>query len=86
MRYLVDHPIQPYFPHVAVAPWPMDPRVYQRDWVDSVQLLEDWLESCVGAHYSSWVYATAQEQQYWHACVAFAWEKHKSLFLLRWGQ
>jgi hypothetical protein len=85
MRYLVDHPVEPYFNYIAVAPWPVDPRDYQTDWVNSVRELESWLESYIGHHYSSWVYATTSQQEYWQACVAFTLEKHKSIFLLRFG-
>jgi len=85
MRYLVDHPVQPYFCHIAVCDWPVDPRHYQQDWIASVTELESWLESYIGHHYSSWVYATLSDQQYWQACVGFSLEKHKSIFLLRWG-
>jgi hypothetical protein len=85
MRYLVDHPTQPYFPYVAVAPWPVDPRHYQQDWVDSVAELEHWLVDYIGPHYSTWVYATTSSQEYWQACVAFALAKHRSIFLLRFG-
>jgi hypothetical protein len=85
MRYLVDHPIEPYFPHVAVAPWPVDPRHYQQDWVYAVEELEHWLVASIGAHYSHWVYASVDTQEYWQACVGFRLEKHKSIFLLRFG-
>lgn len=85
MRYLVDHPVQPYFRYIAIAPWPVDPRHYQTDWINSVHELESWLNQYIGYHYSSWVYATLQDQQYWQACVGFTQEKHKSIFLLRWG-
>lgn len=85
MRYLVDHPIQPYFPHIAVCDWPVDPRHHQQDWIDSVELLEGWLIASIGPHYSHWVYATTGQQEYWQACVGFHIEKHRTLFLLRFG-
>lgn len=86
MRYLVDHPIQPYFPYIAVAPWPVDPRHYQQDWVDSVAELESWLEQYVGSHYSRWVYATRQDQEYWQACIAFCRAPDRTLFVLKWAK
>jgi hypothetical protein len=85
MRYLVDHPVQPYFPHIAVCDWPVDPRHHQQDWVNAVATLELWLHAYIGPHYSHWVYATRTEQEYWQACVGFSQAKHKSIFLLRWG-
>ena len=85
MRYLVDHPIQPYFPHIAVCDWPVDPRHYQQDWIESVTELEHWLVASIGPHYSAWVYATVDTQEYWQACIAFTLAKHKSIFLLRFG-
>jgi hypothetical protein len=86
MRYLVDYPVDPYFPYIALAPWPQDPLRHQIDWVDSVNLLESWLSLHIGQHYSAWVYATVDCQLYYQACVAFGIEKHKSLFLLRFGR
>jgi hypothetical protein len=85
MRYLVDHPQQPYFPHIALAPWPISYREQQSDWIETIGILEEWLKSNVGSHYSAWIYATTQEQESWQACVAFSQAKYKSLFLLRWA-
>lgn len=85
MRCLIDHPIEPYFPYIAVAPWPCDPRLYQTDWVDSVATLESWLTAYVGRHYTHWVYATRSEQEYWQACVGFARAQDCTLFVLRWA-
>jgi len=85
MRYLVDHPIEPYFSHIAVCAWPVDPRHYQQDWICAVEELEHWLVNYIGPHYSHWVYATLSDQEYWQACVGFTLAKHKSIFLLRWG-
>jgi hypothetical protein len=85
MRYLVDHPVEPYFNYIATCNWPVDPRHYQQDWIDSVGVLESWLEASIGHHYSHWVYASQQDQQYWQACVAFILPQHRTMFLLRWG-
>lgn len=85
MRCLIDHPVEPYFNHIAVCDWPVDPRHYQQDWIESVDILESWLEQYIGHHYSDWVYATRTNQQYWQACVGFSRPQHKSIFLLRWG-
>lgn len=85
MRCLIDYPIEPYFPHIALAPWPQTPSLEQLDWVNSVITLESWLEQYVGHHWSHWAYATRQEQEYWQACIAFKREQDKLLFVLRWA-
>lgn len=85
MRYLVDHPVEPYFQHIAVAPWPIITRDSTIDWIDTILTLEDWLVNSVGAHYDRWVYATARDQTLWHACVAFRSGSDRTLFLLRWA-
>ena len=87
MRCIIDHP-QPYFPYIAIAPWPTitHPITYQIDWIDCVQELESWLERSVGPHYQRWAYATSQEQEYWHACVSFAREPDRTMFVLRWAK
>jgi hypothetical protein len=88
-RYLVDYPIEPYFQHIALAPWPNPVdghQHYQLDWVYQIETLESWLEQYVGSHYREWVWATKQEQQSWQACVAFSRAGHKSLFLLQWAR
>lgn len=84
-RYLVDYPVDPYFPYIALAPWPHSLE-HQLDWINQIETVESWLHQYIGAHYSAWVWASQQEQQYWQACVAFQLEKHKSLFLLQWAR
>lgn len=73
------------FEHFATAPWPHIHHNWQTDWVDSVEHLECWLNRYVGPHWSSWAYAQQQNQEYWQACIAFKWAKHKTLFLLTWS-
>jgi hypothetical protein len=73
------------FEHFATAPWPHIHRNWQSDWVDSVDHLESWLNRYVGPHWASWAYAQQQNQEYWQACIAFKWAKHKTLFLLTWS-
>jgi hypothetical protein len=85
MRCLIDYPVDPYFPYRAVVPWPIDARLEQTDWILSVDLLEEWLKTHVGSHYSHWVYACLEEQNYWQACVAFKRAPDRTLFLLRWA-
>ena len=73
------------FAHVAIAPWPVDPRQFQRDWVESINIMELWLEQRVGPHLVEWAFSQQQEQEYWQACIAFKREKYKTLFLLTWA-
>ena len=73
------------FEHIALAPWPIDPREYQQDWINSVDILEQWLNRYVGSHYSEWAFGQNREQEYWHACVAFKQARNKTLFLLTWS-
>jgi hypothetical protein len=79
--YLPDlHP----FEHIACAPWPSIGD--QIDWIDSINILEDWLQSYVGAHYSHWAY----HNMGWglkpgYCSLAFKRAPDRTLFLLRWG-
>lgn len=72
------------FPHIAIVNWPVDPRHYQRDWVDSISILEQWLEQYAGPHLVEWAWHTTLEQQYYQACIAFRREKLKTLALITW--
>ena len=73
------------FEFLAIAPWPVDPRHTQQDWVDSINLLEGWLERYAGPHLVEWAFSQHQQQQYWEACIAFRRERNKTLFLLQWA-
>lgn len=73
------------FEYLATAPWPHIHHNWQLDWVDSVEHLEHWLNRYVGPHWAAWAYAQQQNQEYWQACIAFKWAKHKTLFLLTWS-
>ena len=71
------------FEHVAVVPWPnYDSQV---DWINNSQTLENWLNQYVGAHWARWCWAQVEEQKASEACVAFRWDKHRTLFLLQWA-
>lgn len=72
------------FEHIAQAPWPHIYHNWQQDWVDAIATLEEWLNQYVGGHYSHWAYAQQQNQEYWHACIAFRLARDKTLFLLKW--
>lgn len=71
------------FEYIARAPWPhLKP---QQDWIDNICTLEIWLEQYVGEHYVRWAWATEQDHEPTQACVAFKWDKHRTLFLLTWS-
>jgi len=87
-----------YFPYTVQTFWPgvveqyqtnqqtqPIPGMIQIDWVDAVGTMEQWLESSIGYRYDAWVWAEHLAITAWHCGVAFHWEKHKTLFLLRWG-
>ena len=78
MRSLPDYH---EFEYIASAPWP-DTGI-QLDWVERIEIIESWLEGSVGSHWVEWAWHPAREISF--AAVAFRWEKHKGLFLLRWG-
>lgn len=81
--YLPDiHP----FEHIACAPWPCLDQDHQIDWIDSILILEDWLDTHVGSHYSHWAYHNAG----WglkpgYCSLAFKRAPDRTMFLLRWG-
>jgi hypothetical protein len=82
VRYLPEYH---NFIYIATAPWPVDPRHYQQDWIEAVNDVEKWLEKCAGPHLVEWAFSTNQEHNYWEACVAFRRERNKTLFLLKWS-
>jgi hypothetical protein len=71
------------FEYIARAPWPNYDS--QLDWVDNVIVLETWLNQYVGEHWVRWAWATDREHTSSEACVAFRWDKHRTLFLLTWS-
>lgn len=79
MRHLPDYH---EFEYIAATPWPL--AAEQQDWVDRVLAIELWLEHTVGPHWVTWAWHPARDVSM--AAVAFRWEKHKGLFLLRWGR
>ena len=70
------------FEFIGRAPWPI-PQA-QIDWVDSLIVMENWLDTHIGPHYKRWAWATVQDHETWEACVAFKYDKHRTLFLLTW--
>jgi thymidylate synthase len=73
------------FPHIARAPWPVEPAIYQLDWITAVDTVELWLNEYCGPHWAEWAYTAQEDQHYWEACIAFKRERNKTLFLLRWA-
>ena len=74
------------FDYVACAPWPGCDQDHQIDWIDSILILEEWLQQYVGAHYSHWAYHNAG----WglkpgYCSLAFRRAPDRTLFLLRWA-
>lgn len=73
------------FKYRAWAPWPHTDEG-QLDWVNSLTLVEDWLTSYVGPHYKYWAWDRVDLACQGHYLgVAFEHDKHRGLFLLRWG-
>lgn len=71
------------FAYIATAPWPQVQ--YQQDWINRVLSMEDWLEQYVGPHYKRWAWANNSKTTIDQACIAFKYDKHKTLFLLHWN-
>jgi hypothetical protein len=83
MRAIWD--LEPQLPYKAVAPWPrVEHRGYQ-DWVQSVDIIELWLEKNVGHHWVHWSWSMWSLHNPQLCGVSFLLEKHSTLFLLRWG-
>jgi hypothetical protein len=74
----------PNLPYRAVVPWPVVETDGNLDWVASVEIIQDWLESCVGPHYARWCWSMWSLHQPNLCGVSFARDKDSTLFLLRW--
>jgi len=72
------------FEHVATAHWPMIIVNDQLDWVTAVDVMEAWLNTHIGSHYSHRAYHNGTSVDYWQACIAFKKPTYKTLFLLQW--
>ena len=55
------------------------------DWVASVEMVETWLDQCVGRHWCEWCWNMWTLEQHKVCGVSFRWEPAVSLFLLRFG-
>ena len=78
--YLPEHHA---FEYIAAAPWPI--MTAQMDWIEGYSIMESWLEQYVGEHLKRWAWTTTREHTSAEACVAFKWDKHRTLFLLTWS-
>ena len=75
------------FPYIAWAPWP-DCRATDEDtidWVHSIDVMETWLDTTVGARLVNWCWTCMDTPQHAALAVAFKWDRDRSLFLLRWS-
>jgi len=82
MRALWDFPVLPY---KAVVPWP---QVYNRgviDWVQSVDMIEDWLDHNVGPHWAEWTWCMWTLHNPNFCGVSFNRERNCSLFILKFS-
>ena len=82
----------PILPYKAYAPWPRvlipNSITQQDDWIESVDIVECWLERSVGIHCVdwSWTMFTLHDNVHYRTCgVSFRYEPHVSMFLLRFG-
>ena len=66
------------FEHIATAHWPIIINDGQWDWIQSVDVMEAWLNRYIGSHYSDWAYHNGTSIDYWQACIA-CMSKPKSL-------
>ena len=71
------------FEYLATVRWPML-MSDQQDWIFCLDELENWLERFSGPRYASWAWAQCQDQQPYECSVAFKWDKHRTLFLIKW--
>ena len=71
------------FAYQAACPWPRpQPQI---DWVDSVIVMEEWLDQHIGPHGEYWVWNFDENQTKSEARIAFSKAKYRTLFLLQWA-
>jgi hypothetical protein len=75
----------PLLPYTVVVPWPQIESGGNIDWIDSVNVVQGWLESNIGPHYVQWVWNMWTLHQSYHCGVSFKLERNCTLFLLRFG-
>jgi len=72
------------FEYLATVQWPLLEQ-NQQDWVFSLDIIEQWLEQFSGPRYASWAWSQCKNQQPYECSVAFKWDKHRTLFLIKWS-
>ena len=78
MRMLIDNHA---FVYPASVPWP---RLEQQlDWIQGIDVIEQWLRYNIGGHWIHWAWNDSQQSA--HIGVAFRWDRDRSLFVLAWG-
>jgi hypothetical protein len=70
------------FEFTAEVPWPGNIHD-QLDWIDGIQDIEHWLLNYTGPKYSCWAWNLSTFS--YDVSVAFKYDKHRTLFLLRWA-
>ena len=83
MRALWD--LHPELPYRAVAPWPLVEVNGNLDWISSVDIVESWLITHVGHHWTHWTWTMWTLHQPNLCSVSFAREPDSTLFLLRFS-
>jgi hypothetical protein len=71
------------FEYLATVRWPLI-ESGQQDWIFSLEELEQWLEQFSGPRYAAWAWSQCKNQQPYECSVAFKWDQHRTLFLLKW--
>lgn len=84
MKALWDYPELPY---KAIVPWPRveNQSTGSPDWVLSVDLLESWLETCIGPHWAEWTWSMWSLHNPYLCGVGFRLDRNRCLFLLKFG-
>ncbi len=75
----------PRLPYSATVPWPQIHYQGQWDWIESVALVETWLNASVGPHWACWCWSMYDLDRSDLCSVRFARDCDATLFLLRWG-
>jgi hypothetical protein len=78
----------PELPYQAAVPWPVvySPETHNQDWVESVALIENWLEDRIGHHWVCWTWTCWSLVEKVNYCgVSFKYDRDRTLFLLQWS-
>ena len=75
-------------PYHAAIPWPRvyTPATNQQDWIESIFLVESWLETYIGPHWDNWAWTGWSLVEQVNYCgVSFKYDRDRTLFLLQWS-